>query len=196
MRHWNARDCPAMPWKNGGGVTTELAVAPAGATLDDFEWRISSALVACPGAFSQFNGIDRSLAVLQGAALSLQVDELESFDLTPASEVFCFRGEQRIHAAVDRGAVKDFNVMTRRGSYSHRLLRLAGKTEYVVEREGVLVLVYCAQGNADIQVAGTLLRLTQGDMLALEQQDEIGGLRLKCGVQDIFYAVHLAANRE
>lgn len=26
----------AMPWKNGGGATLELAIAPAGAGLDDF----------------------------------------------------------------------------------------------------------------------------------------------------------------
>ncbi|MBN7823193.1 HutD family protein, partial [Bowmanella yangjiangensis] len=47
----------AMPWKNGGGSTLELAICPVGASLDDFDWRISSASVASSGAFSRFPGI-------------------------------------------------------------------------------------------------------------------------------------------
>src|SRR5690606_24981691 len=53
----------AMPWKNGGGTTLQLAISPKGASLEDFAWRISSAQVAVDGAFSSFPGADRSLAV-------------------------------------------------------------------------------------------------------------------------------------
>jgi environmental stress-induced protein Ves len=38
-----ARDVPATPWKNGGGVTREIAVHPQGAGFDDFVWRLSMA---------------------------------------------------------------------------------------------------------------------------------------------------------
>ena len=51
----------AAPWKNGGGTTTEVAVFPAGASFDDFGWRISIADIARGGPFSQFPGIDRTL---------------------------------------------------------------------------------------------------------------------------------------
>ena len=53
-----------MPWKNGGGETLELAIAPAGAGLEDFAWRISSARVGAAGPFSACAGVDRSLALL------------------------------------------------------------------------------------------------------------------------------------
>jgi len=43
-----------MPWKNGGGVTTEIAIAPEGATLDNFDWRVSTAQVDAAGPFSRF----------------------------------------------------------------------------------------------------------------------------------------------
>lgn len=43
-----------MPWKNGGGITTEIAIAPPGATLDAFDWRISTARVEAAGPFSRF----------------------------------------------------------------------------------------------------------------------------------------------
>ena len=35
--------CKVTPWKNGGGVTTELATDPPGAALDAFNWRLSLA---------------------------------------------------------------------------------------------------------------------------------------------------------
>ena len=57
-----------MPWKNGGGTTIEIAVSPHGAGLDDFDWRVSMAHVASHGPFSLFPNIDRTLAVLSGAA--------------------------------------------------------------------------------------------------------------------------------
>jgi environmental stress-induced protein Ves len=38
-----------MPWKNGGGVTTEIAIAPTGATLEDFDWRVGTAQVDAAG---------------------------------------------------------------------------------------------------------------------------------------------------
>ena len=40
-----------MPWKNGGGVTTEIAIAPAGATLDNFDWRVSTTQVGAARPF-------------------------------------------------------------------------------------------------------------------------------------------------
>src|SRR3546814_10305481 len=58
-----------MPWKNGGGSTTEVAVAPDGAGLDEFDWRISMAVVGADGPFSGFPGVDRTLAVPARAGL-------------------------------------------------------------------------------------------------------------------------------
>jgi len=62
MRIIRAADCLVMPWKNGGGTTTEIAVAPEGASLNDFDWRISMAHVGADGPFSSFPGIDRTLS--------------------------------------------------------------------------------------------------------------------------------------
>ncbi len=56
----------AVPWKNGGGVTEEIAVYPSDAGFDDFAWRISMARVGQGGPFSRFPGVDRTLAVLEG----------------------------------------------------------------------------------------------------------------------------------
>ncbi len=66
------REARRMPWKNGGGTTLELAVAPPGATLDSgFAWRLSSAEVAASGPFSAFPGLERTLLLLAGDGFRL-----------------------------------------------------------------------------------------------------------------------------
>ena len=66
MRLIGPADYRHMPWKNGGGVTIEIAVSPSGSSLDTFDWRVSMATVIEPGPFSSFPGIDRTLCVLTG----------------------------------------------------------------------------------------------------------------------------------
>ena len=66
MKIVRASEQRAMPWKNGGGITYEVAVFPAiSPSLDDFDWRVSMARVAADGPFSLFPGIDRSLAIVE-----------------------------------------------------------------------------------------------------------------------------------
>ena len=58
-----------MPWKNGRGETTEIAVHPAGASIDDFGWRVSMAGVAEDGDFSLFPGIAITLTVVSATVV-------------------------------------------------------------------------------------------------------------------------------
>jgi hypothetical protein len=52
-RHrFDLQDLPATPWKNGGGLTREVLWQPAGASLDDFDWRVSVAQIDSDGPFS------------------------------------------------------------------------------------------------------------------------------------------------
>lgn len=109
---YRAADRPPMPWKNGGGVTYEVAREPAAASLDDFDWRISVARVDVPGPFSAFGGVRRTFAVLEGA-IELSVDAAPPRRLDATSTPLAFDGELRVTA---RPLVPtlDLNVMTRR----------------------------------------------------------------------------------
>ena len=62
-----------IPWKNGKGITTELAINNGG-TLNDFEWRISIASVDVDGEFSDFTGYLRNLILVAGNGIDLQYD--------------------------------------------------------------------------------------------------------------------------
>jgi environmental stress-induced protein Ves len=124
-----AVDCPTTPWKNGGGATTEIAVAPENASLDDFDWRISMARVASDGPFSEFIGIDRSLAVVAGQGLALTIGDAAAVVLDRASTPIRFAGDTPTWARLLSGEITDLNVMTRRGRFDHVLQRIRESTD-------------------------------------------------------------------
>lgn len=111
-----AEDTRRVPWKNGRGVTEEIAVGPRGATFEagDFAWRVSRASVAEAGPFSAFPGIDRVLVVTDGAGLRLVHGDSAPVTLAPLVP-HRFSGDDATSADLVGGPVRDFNVLTRRG---------------------------------------------------------------------------------
>lgn len=102
----------AVPWKNGGGVTREVAVYPAGSPLEGFDWRVSIAEIRSSGPFSAFPGIERLMAVLSGK-LSFRASGRATQLLAAGSSPLRFPGELAVDASPLDGAVTDLNVMTR-----------------------------------------------------------------------------------
>lgn len=107
-------DFRSMPWKNGAGRTTEIAVHPAGAGLDAFAWRVSIASVERDGPFSAFPGIDRTIVLLDGAGMRLKAAERE-IDVTTRYMPHDFRGDESVDCRLVSGPCRDFNAMFRRG---------------------------------------------------------------------------------
>lgn len=140
MRIIRAADCLVMPWKNGGGTTTEIAVAPEGASLNDFDWRISMAHVGQDGPFSSFPGIDRTLSVLTGAGITLAFGDGERVKLDRTSAPYPFAADRAVDGLLVDGPIDDLNVMSRRGRWQHRVERLSGAGSLSAS-EGLLVLV-------------------------------------------------------
>jgi hypothetical protein len=106
LDHLTEADYKKMPWKNGLGTTTELAislpppplsnnispsnkvVSPLGAPLSSvpaaaaapFKWRVSRAKVASDGPFSLFPNIDRCLIVLPGGGAGIAMKSKQSLN--------------------------------------------------------------------------------------------------------------------
>ena len=79
-----------VPWRNGQGVTREIAAMPAGAGPDDFLWRVSLADVVGPAPFSRFPGVDRVIALNDGAGFRMTLDDAQVHDLTtPCAPFAC-----------------------------------------------------------------------------------------------------------
>lgn len=112
-----------MPWKNGKGETVEIAVSPPGATVDNFDWRISMATVAEDGPFSVFDGIDRTLSVLTGEGITLSVAGHAPTTLRRETSPYGFPADRETHATLVSGPITDLNIMTRRGAFTHSVER-------------------------------------------------------------------------
>lgn len=153
MRVLRQADYRRMPWKNGGGETTEIAVSPPGAGLDDFDWRISMALVKGDGPFSVFPGIDRTLSILEGNGMRLTIGGAR-VDLTLASAPLPFAADVATDAVLVDGAITDLNVMSRRGAFRHQVQRFDLTGEMTITCDAAVVAVLCGAGSFDITSPG------------------------------------------
>jgi environmental stress-induced protein Ves len=113
--HLTSADVVEQPWKNGRGVTHELAIWPPGASLEhlDFDWRISRSAVEESGPFSKFAGFDRVLVVTRGAGLTLTHGDEAPRTRLRAHEPYRFSGAWPTRCELSTGAVEDLNVIFR-----------------------------------------------------------------------------------
>lgn len=154
-----------VAWKNGGGLTREVAVHPRGSDLDGFDWRVSIAEIRVAGPFSAFPGIDRRMAVLSGA-LSLAVDGRSPVTLTPESEALEFPGEVPVFAEPLGAPVTDLNVMTRRAHCSAALARRFARATAVLEPRADTTLLV-AHADLLVRCADAELSLSALDALMI-----------------------------
>ena len=187
-----------MPWKNGLGVTEEIAIAPEGATLaDSFLWRLSSALVQADGPFSLFPGYDRTLVVIDGAGMILDADGKRT-TLARLDAPFVFPGEASVTSALSEGPIRDFNVMALRGKVRSRtrLFRPSegtGGEAFVTAAAGETTIVVCLDGSCAAAVAETDARpvfLHGLDALFVTGVTEV--VRMSLGGDGVAAVVHIA----
>ena len=145
---WNLvhfSDVLPVPWRNGGGVTRELAVSPA---QGDWHWRMSVAEVDASGPFSRFDGIDRWFAVLDGAGVRLDVAGQEQL-LTQNSAPFYFDGGATTDCTLVDGRTQDFNLMVCRGGTSAHMQRINTRTHITLDAPKTIA-VYAMNTGASV----------------------------------------------
>jgi len=119
IRRIRVAEIPATPWKNGGGVTREIATGAAADTGNGagsgwaWGWRVSIAEVAQDGPFSIFPGVDRVIAVIEGAGMDLVAPDGRILPLEPFQPV-AFSGDDALFGRLRGGALRDLNVMVQR----------------------------------------------------------------------------------
>jgi uncharacterized protein len=173
VRIVRASDCKTASWKNGGGSTTEIAVGPAGASLEAFDWRVSMARVASDGPFSDFAGIDRTLAVVKGSGLMLTIGEAAPVTLSSETDPVSFPGDTPTSARLTAGEITDLNVMTRRGRFRHRLLRVANSTSCDFGCDDI-AMVLSLDGTTTLTFGRDSTMLEHGDAAVLSRSTITG----------------------
>ncbi|OJX16961.1 MAG: hypothetical protein BGO82_05415 [Devosia sp. 67-54] len=136
-------------------MTREIAAYRDPNLDDDFLWRLSIAIVAAPGPFSRFDGVDRTIALMAGQGMLLRATE-GSFSVTAKTAPFSFDGEAAISCELIDGPTVDLNAMTRRGFFRHTLRReefigwitVNGAADHtMIVSNGILEFSWCGRGT-------------------------------------------------
>jgi environmental stress-induced protein Ves len=167
MRHLPEHEYRRVRWKNGLGWTTEIAVDPP---EGEWDWRISIATVDADSEFSRFPGIDRSLLVLDGGGMVLDVEGQGTFTLFADGSPLAFSGDVSTSSRLLAGPTRDFNVMTRRGVVSHALRRQTLAGSLVLARgTASWLLIHVVDGHARSEG----LALAPGDSAIVDDQPSV-----------------------
>jgi uncharacterized protein len=176
IRHLRPSDYRVMPWKNGLGTTTEIAVEPPGAALHDFAWRLSIADLAASGPFSTFPGIERIILQTEGEPMEL-VHEGGGRRRLALLAPYRFDGEWPTHGELGATHARDFNLMARRALFRpsavvHSLAR--GSAVRLCPAAETLIL-HAFRGRVAIRVGGVdaAADLLEAETLIVEGQAEI-----------------------
>ncbi|MFT3954315.1 MAG: HutD family protein [Piscinibacter sp.] len=164
---------PAQRWKNGAGLTREIATGPDGAGIDDFDWRLSVAELEHDAPFSAFPGIDRCIVVLDGAGMTLHdAAGGEVRELRPL-EPWAFGGETTLSARLPAGPCRDFNVMTRRGRWRATLDMAHDAARFEVADAALLLAVrgHWRLGDETVAPMQGLLWSAPGEAIELRPLD-------------------------
>jgi environmental stress-induced protein Ves len=137
---WN--ELQAVPWKNGQGITRELAKEHRSG---GFVWRLSIADVASDGPFSRFEGMRRILTVVEGNGM-----ELISSDVTLQADLGVpveFDGELEITSSSKGGPLRDLNLIFDPLFCSGRVSLLAGGESLSLRcGNSQIFALYCMRG--------------------------------------------------
>lgn len=108
----------AFPWKNGQGVTMDIAAAHrAGGRAGDWEtvvWRFGRTGIGKPGPFSEMAGFERLQVVVKGRGLRLRAADGTMIDVRTPFAPVRFDGATRIDSVLDDGPVEVVNLIVRR----------------------------------------------------------------------------------
>lgn len=158
MQRLTQADYRRMPWRSGGGTTTELVIEPRDADLGGrFLYRVSIADVASDGPFSTFDGYDRHIILLSGAGMTLDCGAHGSIALEPF-EPHAFAGEWAVTGRLASGPVRDFNLIVERARAESSLeVRVVDGSDAIPLDGAGTRVVYVAEGALAEADAGDTL---------------------------------------
>ena len=165
------------PWKNGAGITIDIADAYApGAVAGSWSgmlWRLGRTQIIEPGPFSDLSGYDRILTVIGGRGLVLEIAGGDALDVREPFRPVRFTGEDRITSRLEAGPVAVLNLMSDRrhaidvailSGQGTRTLDEATSIVYAIEDSEVVV-----GGQAFALKADEALRSDHGGELTMRR---------------------------
>ena len=162
-----------VPWKNGGGLTSEILKVPPDATA--FDWRLSLATIEQPGPFSTFEDYDRTLVLVRGAGVELDFGTYGRAVLRTPGQLAAFDGGWATSCTLLDGPSSDLNLIVSktRAEARARLVRVA--TPEIIHTAGwEETLICCIAGAAQIEnAAGEIATLSGADVARCTPDDGV-----------------------
>lgn len=158
------RDYRRSVWS--GGKTTQIAIAPEGASYGDrdFLWRVSSATVETEESdFTLLPDYRRRICALEGTMV-LRHGEGAPLRLEPY-RIHSFDGAEQTHSA---GCCRDFNLMLRRDAAEgemEALLLEPGQRELPGDPRGGEQILCCVRGACLVTDGAEAAALSEGESL-------------------------------
>jgi len=166
------------PWKNGGGITIDIADAYApGAAAGSWSgmlWRLGRTQIVAPGPFSDLSGYDRILTVIDGHGLVLEIAGGEALDVREPFRPVRFAGEDRITSRLEAGPVAVFNLMSDR-RHTIDVVALGGEDTRALD--AAINIVYAIE-DSEVVIGGQTFTLAADEAL---RGDEAGQLMVRSG---------------
>lgn len=158
------RDLTAVPWKNGLGITREIAFEPASNLGAGFRFRLSRAVIDAQAAFSKYPGVRRWLVLARGGALELRFDGMPVRQLERVGEFCAFSGDDVVEGVPLDGSSEDFNLMLGDPALDAELLvRPMVGSMILHQPAGQWLVFHVLDGHAHVQ--GQSSALSMGDTL-------------------------------
>jgi environmental stress-induced protein Ves len=146
-----------MPWRNGGGTTTELFVDSS----ERFRFRASIADVRDSGPFSRFEGYDRHIMIVEGKGMTLACGAHGDIALEPFVPKH-FSGDWDVRGTLRDGPVRDFNwIVDRSAARSALEVRLLDARTTVHVPLGSTCVIHVFSGSLREADAGETLVVTE-----------------------------------
>jgi len=139
------------PWKNGGGITRDIAVEMLDGSM---LWRLSMADVAVEGPFSSFPGLTRVLTVIRGGGLILHGPDRDLRG--DYAKPVVFDGATAIDAELTEGPLRDFNLMYDTVRCDADVGVVHGPAETTADADGQTFVHHCIAGKAKLGGADPL----------------------------------------
>jgi environmental stress-induced protein Ves len=160
-----------LPWKNGGGVSLDIAGAHrAGAKPGDWSatiWRLGRTAITTPGPFSDLSGFERAQLVIEGSGLVLEAPAGE-IDLRQALKPVRYDGGLPLVSRLENGPVEVINLMAQRAACDIDLTVPAAGTTVTVPA-GIQV-IYAARGEVKGEIDGAAFTVPAGDALQIDAE--------------------------
>ena len=165
VKYIPASSLQSTSWKNGGGSTVQIYVAPESADINNFDWRLSLATVSVDGSFSIFEGIDRTITIVSGNGITLDVEGLSRpVTLEIDSAPFSFAADVPTKGRLINNHITDLNIMTARNRFTHEVERRNIAKNTTINIDSHINIIF-AVTNFTVRLADKDHHLQQHDTL-------------------------------